>query len=128
MRIWIFLIRIQSRCLEFRFQFGYLPNSTQSAYIVKFNINQQNFSTKFINYQSEIKIKYSSKNLQYLSKLNYNEPDICPRVARGHKFLPHLQRRSGLRLRITYTYDTFFDGRTSGDMSVADNNGSYFLV
>ena len=82
---------MQNECLIFGFLFGYLLNSTQSAYIVKFNINQQNFSTKFIDYQSEIKTKYSSKNLQYLSKLNYNEPDICPRVARGHKFLPHLQ-------------------------------------
>jgi hypothetical protein len=64
-------------CLNYDCQYGFqfqkkskrgLRIFTQiqlKLYIVKFNIHEHNFTTKFINDWSEIKSKYTSNNLQY---------------------------------------------------------------
>jgi hypothetical protein len=42
------------------------------VHIVKFNIDEYNFTTKFVDNQKWNKSKYTANNLQYRSELNYN--------------------------------------------------------
>jgi hypothetical protein len=41
-------------------------------HIVKFNLHEYNFTTEFIVTKVKSKLKYTSNNFEYRSKLNYN--------------------------------------------------------